>query len=199
MEEDKTIKRKKLLRTISKSILWIIIVFLIIIIFGLVFLYINAALSDKKNNAPLVGLYTVTNETMEPQIKAYDVVLTLKTSVKSLKKDDIITYYSLNIFDGFSILTNRVIKVNDDNTIDVKGNSENDITETVVQPNIIGKVILVVPKVGNMQSVLSSKLAWLGLLAVPVLIIIIYDVYKFGKVLSMRKRMSEIQNEHGNI
>lgn len=199
MEEDKTIKRKKLLRTISKSILWIIIVFLIIIIFGLVFLYINAALSDKKNNAPLVGLYTVTNETMEPQIKAYDVVLTLKTSVKSLKKDDIITYYSLNIFDGFSILTNRVIKVNDDNTIDVKGNSENDITETVVQPNIIGKVILVVPKVGNMQSILSSKLAWLGLLAVPVLIIIIYDVYKFGKVLSMRKRMSEIQNEHGNI
>ncbi len=199
MEEDKTIKRKKLLRTISKSILWIIIVFLIIIIFGLVFLYINAALSDKKNNAPLVGLYTVTNETMEPQIKAYDVVLTLKTSVKNLKKDDIITYYSLNIFDGFSILTNRVIKVNDDNTIDVKGNSENDITETVVQPNIIGKVILVVPKVGNMQSVLSSKLAWLGLLAVPVLIIIIYDVYKFGKVLSMRKRMSEIQNEHGNI
>ncbi len=199
MEEDKTIKRKKLLRTISKSILWIIIVFLIIIIFGLVFLYINAALSDKKNNSPLVGLYTVTNETMEPQIKAYDVVLTLKTSVKSLKKDDIITYYSLNIFDGFSILTNRVIKVNDDNTIDVKGNSENDITETVVQPNIIGKVILVVPKVGNMQSILSSKLAWLGLLAVPVLIIIIYDVYKFGKVLSMRKRMSEIQNEHGNI
>ena len=199
MEEDKTIKRKKLLRTISKSILWIIIVFLIIIIFGLVFLYINAALSDKKNNAPLVGLYTVTNETMEPQIKAYDVVLTLKTSVKSLKKDDIITYYSLNIFDGFSILTNRVIKVNDDNTIDVKGNSENDITETVVQPNIIGKVILVVPKVGNMQSILSSKLAWLGLLAVPVLIIIIYDVYKFGKVLSMRKRLSEIQNEHGNI
>lgn len=199
MEEDKNIKRKKALKKLSKCILWIIITFLIIVIFGLVFLYINAMLSDKQNSTPYIGLYTVTNETMEPQIKAYDVVLTLKTSIKNLKKDDIVTYYSLNIFDGFTILTNKVIKVNEDNTIEVKGNSEDDVSETVVQPNVIGKVILVIPQVGNMESFLSSKTAWLKLLAIPLLVVVIYDIYKFGKVISMKKRMEAIQNEHGNI
>jgi signal peptidase len=199
MEEDKTIKRKKTFKIIYRSFLWLIIVLLLTIVLGLSFLMILAKVSDKNNKTPFVGLYTVTNESMSPKINAYDVVLTLKTNVNNLKKDDIVTYYSLNIFNGFSILTNRVVEVNEDNTIIVKGASDNDVPETIVQPNIIGKVIFVVPKIGNINGILSSKSGWLSLLLIPIIIVIIYDIYKFGKVVSMRKRISSIQNEHGNI
>ncbi len=199
MEEDKTIKKKKTVKKIYNIVLWTCIIFLLLIISGISFLFINAKIADKNNQIPTMGLYTVTNETMSPEINAYDVVLTYRQSIKDLKVNDAVTYYSLNIFDGLTILTNKVVKVNSDNTITVSGNLENDVEETIVQPNFIGKVIFVFPKIGNIQSILSSSTGWLLVLIIPIVFVIIYDIYKFGKVLSMRKRLSEIKNEHGNI
>ena len=74
MEEDKTIKRRKLLKMVSKIISYTFIVLLMIVASFLILYVICGKVAEKKGEKPLFGLYTVISPSMTPNINVYDVI-----------------------------------------------------------------------------------------------------------------------------
>lgn len=200
MEEDKTIKRKKILRGLFKFLSYTLISVLTIMIIVIIIFIASAKISEKTNKKPKFGLYTIISKSMEPTIKVYDVVFVVKTNVNNLKKDDIITFYPSNPIYGGKPFTHRIVEKNIDGTFTVKGdaNSENDI-DNVSPDNIIGKVIIKMPELGKLQFFIASKSGWVIAIMIPALTVIFYDIYKLIKLIVFRIRLKKIENKHGNI
>ncbi len=96
MEEDKTIKIKKIIKKITSIVSYIFITILLLIAAFLIFYVICDKIAKSKNENPPFALYTIVSPSMTPAIKVYDVVFVKKTNVSKLKEGDIITFYSNN-------------------------------------------------------------------------------------------------------
>ena len=59
---------------------------------------------------------------------------------------------------------------------------------------VIGKVVLKIPGLGNVQRFVGSKIGWLVVVIIPALVIIIQDIMKLIKVSNVKKR-AEIENQ----
>ena len=64
----------------------------------------------------------------------------------------------------------------------------------ILQHNLIGKVVLKIPGLGNVQRFVGSKIGWLVVVIIPALVIIIQDIMKIIKVSNVKKR-AEIENQ----
>ena len=64
MEEDKTIKRKKIFKMIYKIISYFIICLLMIIASFLIFYVISGKIAQKQGKKPLFGLFTIISPSM---------------------------------------------------------------------------------------------------------------------------------------
>ena len=113
--------------------------------------------------APMFNAYVVLSGSMLPTIKVKDVVVTKKIAEEDLDVGDIITFISPDSrFGGISI-THRIIdKIYDEKqgiyTYRTQGDNNNVADSVPVSnSNILGKVILKIPKLGFIQDILSSK------------------------------------------
>lgn len=138
---------------------------------------------------PKYNAYVVLTGSMLPEIKVKDVVVTKKTEASELEKGDIITFLSSDErFLGLTV-THRIIeKIPDpttgEYTFRTKGDANNVADTALVQDyNILGKVILKVPKIGYLQEFLATQGGWIIVILVPCLAVVSYDIVQIGKTI----------------
>lgn len=154
---------------------------------------IRAAKGDY--SAPVFNAYVVLSGSMLPTIKIKDVVVTKKIPEERLEIGDIITFISPDQrFGGISV-THRIIdKIYDETDGVYKYRTQgdnNNIADSVPVPNsnILGKVILKIPKLGYIQDVLSSKGGLIVLVLIPCLAILSYDIMKILKRVGRKSKL----------
>ncbi len=154
---------------------------------------IRAAKGDY--SAPVFNAYVVLSGSMHPAIKKMDIVITKKVPEEKLDVRDVITFISPdNRFGGISI-THRIIdKYYDESlgsyTYRTKGDFNN-VADSALVPNenILGKVILRIPKLGFIQELLSSKGGMIILILIPCLAILSYDIMKIFKGIGKKTKL----------
>ncbi|MBR7042215.1 MAG: signal peptidase I, partial [Bacilli bacterium] len=165
---------------------------------GMLLLYIadikiRAAKGDY--SAPMFNAYVVLSGSMVPNIMIKDVVVTKKIPEEELEVGDIITFISPDQrFGGISV-THRIIdKIYDDEAGVYKYRTQgdaNNVADSVPVPNanILGKVILKIPKLGYIQDILSSKGGLIILVLLPCLLILSYDIMKILKRVGRKTKL----------
>lgn len=197
MEEDKSIKIRKLTKNIIKYFSYSLVIVLMIIAAFLVFFVVSNLIYKDTDKNPPFGIYTIVSPSMEDTINVHDVIFIKNIQPSKLKEGDIITFYSTNSFFGRTPITHRIIEVknnNDEYSFIVKGDA-NDIPdeEIVISENILGKVYFVIPKLGKVQFFLASKSGVVVAILIPIFVILGYDIYKITRGLLLKKRMKEIE------
>ena len=194
----KIIKEKEnLFRYIVSVMSYTIFIFLLLI-GGTLLLYIadiKIRASKGDYTAPVFNAYVVLSGSMLPTIKVKDIVVTKKIAEESLKVGDIITFISPDTrFGGISV-THRIIdKIYDEQAGIYKYKTQgdaNNVSDAVPVPNenILGKVILKVPKLGYLQDILASKGGLIILVLIPCLSILSYDIMKLFKRMGQKTKL----------
>lgn len=138
---------------------------------------------------PKYNAYVVLTGSMLPKIQVKDVVVTKKIDGEELEEGDIITFLSSDErFEGLTV-THRIIEkyqdpVTGEYTYKTKGDNNN-VADTALAHdyNVLGKVILKVPKIGYLQEFLATKGGWIIVILIPCLLVISYDIVKIFKTL----------------
>lgn len=194
----KIIKEKERPLKYIVSVLSYALFIFLMLIGGTLLLYIadikiRAAKGDY--SAPVFNAYVVLSGSMLPTIQIKDIVVTKKVPEEELNINDIITFISPDTrFGGISI-THRIIDKYYDDSIGsysyrTQGDNNN-VADNVLVPNsnVLGKVILKIPKLGYIQDVLSSKGGLIVLVLIPCLIIISYDIVKVLKKMGQKTKL----------
>lgn len=186
-------KGYKIFNFIMKLISWCVMTILCTIgAFLIVYLCINKIAESKGKTAPL-GLYTIISPSMTPKIDVYDVVVVVQKDPQKIEVGDIISYYSTNDYFGGTPITHRVVEKFNTNTgvsFRTRGDANPVVdNEIVLDKNVIGTVRLVIPQLGRIQFFLASKGGWFIAILVPAAGIIIYDIIKLAKLLSVKNKM----------
>ena len=154
---------------------------------------IRAAKGDY--SAPVFNAYVVLSGSMLPTIEVKDVVVTKKIPEEKLKVGDIITFISPDQrFGGISV-THRIIEKLYDETAGIytyrTQGDNNNIADAVPVPNanILGKVILKIPKLGFIQEILASKGGLIVFVLIPCLAILSYDIMKMLKKAGQKTKL----------
>lgn len=194
----KVIKKKEnIFRYIVSVMSYALFIFLLLI-GGTLLLYIaDIKIRAMKGDysAPAFNAYVVMSGSMLPAIQVKDIVVTKKVPEEKLEVGDIITFISPDTrFGGISI-THRIIEKYYDESIGsysyrTKGDNNN-IADSVLVPNknILGKVILKVPKLGYLQDILSSKGGLIIVVLIPCLVILSYDIMKLLKKAGQKTKL----------
>ena len=189
---------KKALNYISKLFSTALLIVLIIVGVFLVYYLISAKMvAQNPQYEPKINLYTIVSGSMEPNIRVYDVIVDFKVNKpEDLKIGDVITFKSTSSISKDLIVTHRIIDtkiVNGKVEYVTKGdwNSSAD-SDTAKFDNIIGKVVLRFPQLGRVQFFLATKMGWFLVVLLPAMCVIIYDVIKLIKLLSLKKNGDSI-------
>lgn len=190
-------KKENIFRYLVSVMSYALFIFLLLI-GGTLLLYI----ADIKIRAmkgdytpPAFNAYVVLSGSMLPEIAIKDIVVTKKVPQEELEIGDIITFISPDTrFGGISI-THRIIDKKYDETVGsysyrTQGDNNN-IADSVLVPNtnILGKVILKIPKLGYLQDILSSKGGLIILVLIPCLVILSYDIMKILKKVGQKTKL----------
>lgn len=194
----KVIKKKEnVFRYIVSVMSYALFIFLLLI-GGTLLLYIaDIKIRAMKGDysAPVFNAYVVMSGSMLPTIQVKDIVVTKKVPEEKLEVGDIITFISPDTrFGGISV-THRIIEKYYDESIGsysyrTQGDNNN-IADSVLVPNknILGKVILKVPKLGYLQDILSSKGGLIIVVLIPCLVILSYDIMKLLKKAGQKTKL----------
>ena len=168
----------RILKIISSAIFIILVLIMGLIIFYIV--RVNFLADNDKLGEVRINMYTILTQSMYPTIKAGDVIVTYKDDNNQYNKGDVITFISPK--NGGITITHRinnVYKVNNQYSYKTKGDNNNTAdSEVVVGNNVLGKVVLKIPKVGFFQQFLVTKTGWIAVVVIPALGVIIYDILK---------------------
>lgn len=194
----KVIKKKENLFKYIVSVLSYAVFIWLLLIGGTLLLYvadikIRAMKGD--NSPPVFNAYVVMSGSMLPQIKIKDIVVTKRVPEERLKVEDVITFISPDERLGGITITHRIKEKFYDDSIKgfyyrTKGDNNN-ITDPALVPydNILGKVILKIPKLGYLQDILASKGTVIIVIIIPCLVIFSYDIMKGLKSLGKKTKL----------
>lgn len=192
----------KILNFFKKLLSGIAIVFsCFIIIFLLANTIITHLNSDNEDYVPFISLYTIVSPSMTPVIDVYDVVVNVKISrPENIEVGDIITFKSKSSLSQGMTITHRVIEIKEningqyEYVTQGDNNSEPD-DGTVKFENVIGKEICIIPKLGNLQFLLSSYRGWIFLILIPIALLIIKDIFKLIDLFGLNNRVNKVITE----
>lgn len=190
-------KRENVFRYIVSVLSYALFIWLLLI-GGTLLLYvadikIRAAKGDY--SAPAFNAYVVLSGSMLPEIAIKDIVVTKKVPAEELEIGDIITFIAPDSRYGGISITHRILDKYYDKTMDsytykTKGDNNNIADSTLVpNTNILGKVILKIPKLGYLQDLLSSKGGLIIVVLIPCLVILSYDIMKILKNLGIKTKL----------
>ena len=133
---------------------------------------------------------------MLPTIKVYDVVVNLRVDDPSkLHEGDVITFISQSKINYGDTITHRINKITYDNGtyyFTTKGDNNLVPDESPVEfNNIIGKVILKIPQLGQAQFFLLKQGSKLFLILIPSFGILIYDLLKMLNLVDTKKKVDK--------
>lgn len=193
--ENQASKRKSTAKIIADVIIWIIVVFVVLITISVFSSQANGGVPNFFGNIPV----TIQSDSMVPTFKKGDMIFDKKVTDKNaLKKDDIITFWT--IIDGKRVMnTHKIVEVQANSFI-TKGeaNALND-AGSVTHADVVG--IYTGTKIGGMGRVMDffqSSLGFLFFVVLPLLLFFLYQVYKFISVIIMVKKpaiSSEAEDE----
>lgn len=187
-------KRENVFKYIISVLSYALFIFLLLI-GGTLLLYvadikIRAAKGDY--SAPVFNAYVVLSGSMLPEIEIKDIVVTKKVAAESLEVGDIITFIAPDARYGGISITHRIQdKYYDESlgtyTYRTKGDNNNVADSSLVpNANVLGKVILKIPKLGYLQDLLSSKGGLIFVVLIPALVILSYDIMKIMKKVGQK-------------
>lgn len=171
---------------------------ILVLIAGFLIFYISCSIIAKKTGKrPLISMFTIVSPSMEPNINRYDIVYETRVrNEDSLKVGDVITFYSSSIDTGGYTVTHRIHRIEETDGVKryiTKGdNNQVEDAGSIVFKDIVGRVDLVIPKVGRIQFFLSSMYGWILVILIPTIGIIIGDVLKLFKIFGIKKQIEEI-------
>lgn len=178
----------RIFKIISSAVFVILLMLIILIVFYIFrvnFLADNDKLGDVK-----VNFYTILTQSMYPTIKAGDIVITYKNDDNKYNNGDVITFISEQ--NGGITVTHRikeVFSVNENYSYKTKGDNNNAADNEVISgDNVLGKVVLKIPKAGYIQQFLVSKTGWVIAVLLPCLGIVIYDILKLFRITAKKGR-----------
>lgn len=190
-------KKENIFRYLISVFSYAIFIFLMLI-GGTLLLYIadikiRAAKGDY--SAPVFNAYVVLSGSMLPEIQIKDIVVTKKVPAEELEVSDIITFISPDSrFGGISV-THRIIDKYYDESLGTYSyrtqGDNNNVADSVLVPssNVLGKVILKIPKLGYIQDILSSKGGLIIFILIPCLVILSYDIMKVFKKIGQKTKI----------
>lgn len=171
----------RIMKIISSAIFVVLVLLIILIVFYIV--RVNFLASNDKLGEVKINFYTILTQSMYPTIKAGDVVITYKEDNNKYNDGDVITFVSEQ--NGGITITHRVdevYNVNDSYSYKTKGDNNNAPDNEITSgDNVLGKVVVKIPKVGYIQQFLVSKTGWIVAVILPCLGIVIYDILKLFK------------------
>ena len=190
-------KKENIFRYIVSVMSYAIFIFLMLL-GGTLLLYIaDIKIRAMKGDytAPVFNAYVVLSGSMLPSIQIKDIVVTKKVAEEELEIGDIITFISPDPrFGGISV-THRIIdKYYDESSGSYSYRTQgdnNNIADSALVPNnnILGKVILKIPKLGYLQDILSSKGGLIIVVLIPCLVILSYDIMKLLKKAGQKTKL----------
>ena len=153
--------------------------------------------SNGRINESKINFYTILTQSMWPNIKAGDIIVTYKTDNNVYEEGDIITFVSNDVANVGITITHRIDRVYfEDSKIlyRTKGDNNNVADSKGVEPsNVIGKVVMKIPKAGYIQQFLVTKTGWIVAVVVPCFGVLVYDLVR------MFKRMMKKKSKRPNI
>ena len=194
----KVLKKKENFFKFTISVLSYALFIWLLLIGGTLLLYvadikIRAAKGDY--SAPVFNAYVVLSGSMLPHIEIKDIVVTKKIPAEELEVGDIITFIAPDSRYGGISITHRILdKYYDESlgsyTYRTKGDANNTADSALVpNENILGKVILKIPKLGYLQDLLSSKGGLIFVVLIPCLVILSYDIMKILKKVGQKTKL----------
>ena len=194
----KVLKKKENVFKFTVSVLSYALFIWLLLIGGTLLLYvadikIRAAKGDY--SAPVFNAYVVLSGSMLPHIEIKDIVVTKKVPAEELEVNDIITFIAPDSRYGGISITHRILdKYYDESlgtyTYRTKGDANNVADSSLVpNDNVLGKVILKIPKLGYLQDLLSSKGGLIFVVLIPCLVILSYDIMKILKKLGQKTKL----------
>ena len=194
----KVIKKKENVLKYTISVLSYALFIWLLLIGGTLLLYvadIKIRASKGDYSAPVFNAYVVLSGSMLPEIAIKDIVVTKKVPAEELEVGDIITFISPDTRYGGISITHRILDKSYDESLGsytyrTKGDNNN-VADTALVPNtnILGKVILKVPKLGYIQDLLSSKGGLIIIVLIPCLVILSYDIMKIFKKIGTKTKL----------
>lgn len=187
---------KKICRTFFNLIFYILMIIIVILIAYVMVIRVFTK-QNRIGDIP-INFYTILTQSMYPKIKAGDIIITYKNSDNKYKTGDIITFVSTGKSTAGITITHRIVEIKKENgkySYITKGDNNNtkDLDE-VKSNNVIGRVIIKIPKVGYLQQFLVTKFGWIVAILLPSLGIIIYDFIKISKKVVKKTGTKKIIN-----
>lgn len=194
--------RKLLMKTVRvgiRTFLVTIVIFLAVFV-GMSFIslgdsFYHSIKGDDKN--PLFETYVIVTESMVPTIKVNDAVVVTRASDDNIDIGDIITFSSNHDYYTGLTVTHRVVgkQLTGNGKYVYRTKGDNNLladTALVDLDSIYGKVILKIPKVGYIKKFVSSTSGFIISIVAPVFMVIVYEIYRVGKLIKKRKRELEV-------
>lgn len=147
-----------------------------IVSWGLIIGFAVMMVLTAMSNSSVLGQYRsflVQSGSMEPSIMTGDIII-VKSSFQYLK-NDVVTFEDYQQ----RRVTHRIVDIQNNNNITTKGDANRSSdSENITVKQIIGKVILVIPKLGYLVSFSKSLPGFLFLIVIPGIIIIASESIK---------------------
>lgn len=176
--------------------------FILLFLIGAVLLVyvLNIKIKEAKGEPiePTYNAYVVLTGSMIPEILINDVVVTKKRDVKELERGDIITFVSTDPRFSGMIITHRIKNIYVDAatgeySYETQGDNNPSPDFTLTKgSNVLGEVILKIPKLGYIQQFLATKGGWIIVILIPCLTVLSYDILKLIKILTKRRRTNTL-------
>ena len=163
-------------KDISKKFKFVVDIILVIIIYNIILVSISCINKIEEINIFVYTGYRIITESMKPNINSGDVVLvkTINGDKEEIKKGDVITFRK-----NLEVITHRVIDIEENNGENVyvtKGDNNNlEDQERVEKSELLGKVVVVIPYLGNIIGILENKIIFL-ILVLIFLILLLYKI-----------------------
>lgn len=179
---------KKIANILSSLIIGVLIIMMVVV------LYVN--ISAKVNNEimPSIGSYsflTVLSGSMEPEIKAGDVIV-INKDTSEIKKGDVITFSSSSNKEESVFITHRAVEqIEEDGNVYFKtqGDSNNVADEKLVShKSIVGKYSFKIPYMGYLVVFVQKPWGFASLVAFPILLLILIEVRELIQMKKDKKR-----------
>ena len=186
-------KLSRCFKIVLRSFLIAILVILLLI-FGIIGIcYVDSLYNSSKGitKEPLFGAYIVVTESMVPTINVNDAIVIKRVDATNVNIGDIITFSSTDRYYNGLTITHRVVgkKVSSEGDYIYRTKGDNNVLEDTALvdiDNVYGKVLFKIPKVGYLKKFISSPLGFVLSIIIPVLMIILYEIYRVRKVIKQR-------------
>ncbi len=189
------------MKTVKKIFSGIVDFLMVIVIVCAIGITLISLTSDN-NNVSKIGKYiplNVMTNSMEDTIYEGDFIVIEECDTVNLEVGDVISFFATEQ-DVTIIKTHRIVEINNDNgsvSFITRGdNNEADDYIPVFPSDIVGKWNGVrLAKVGTILNFVSSQYGFLICIVLPLLILFVYQIYRFIVVIMEEKANSKVKDE----